>query len=52
MIEKLACGFCNKEFPGDVSVSVVIEHLMKKHHKRTIVEFCFLNAFQRVYRDE
>ena len=47
--DKLQCGFCKQRFPYDVSVSVLIDHLCKKHRIRTFAEFCFMQAFIGVH---
>lgn len=47
--DKHQCFFCKTRFPYDVSVSVLIDHLCKKHRIKTLAEFCFMQAFIGVH---
>ena len=48
--EKLYCEICNKSFPVDVSITVLVDHL-SHHRKGTLLEFiigrCLSETFKK-----
>ena len=50
-MKQMYCGLCNQKFAIDCKVSLIIDHLSKKHTARELAEFCFMNICYSIGED-